>query len=262
MFKQLLDLQSAGISSVLVTIVGAKGSTPREVGTKMLITADRFFGTIGGGNLEWIVTQRAREILRTKAPSEKMVIPLSSKAQQCCGGSVEIFLEHVTPCPQLVIFGAGHVTQALLEVLAGTNCECLVVDRREEWITAAQQKAQILPDLKLTAVIQDPLAWIAAKTNWSAEITYVIVMTHDHALDEKITEIALTKPAAYVGLIGSKTKRQRFEQRFLQNEMDPKILAKLRCPIGLPIGDDKSPKSVAISIAAELVKFWDEKSKK
>lgn len=260
MFKKLTELQEAGIPLVLVTVTGAKGSTPRAVGTKMLITKENFYGTIGGGNLEWIAIEKAREILKTNAGSEKLLIPLSSKAQQCCGGSMELFFDLLKPQPQLLIFGAGHVTQALLEVLSGTEFDCTVIDQREEWITAAQQKAKVLPDLRLTTIQENPLTWISQWPRWNSEQTYIVVMTHDHLLDEQIIEMVLKKPAVYVGLIGSETKKQRFIQRFLQNEMDPKFLAKLHCPVGLPIGGDKSPKAVAISIGAELVQLCYERN--
>lgn len=260
MFKKLTELQDEGISLVLVTVIGAKGSTPRAAGAKMLITKGNFYGTVGGGNLEWIAIQKAREILETNAGSEKLLIPLSSKAQQCCGGSMELFFDVLKPQPQLLIFGAGHVTQALLEVLSGTEFECTVIDEREEWINEALKKGKVLPDLRMTAVIENPLTWISQWQRWNSENTYVIVMTHDHLLDEQIIEILLKKPAVYVGLIGSATKKQRFIQRFLQKEMDPKILTKLRCPIGLPIGGDKSPKAVAISIGAELVQLCYERN--
>ncbi len=259
-FDTLSDIQKSGLRSVMVTIVGTKGSAPRAPGSKMIVTEKQFFGSIGGGNLEWMALKEARELLSERGESKKVLIPLSSGASQCCGGSVEIFLDVIQPPPRLLIFGAGHVTQALLEVLAGTDFSCTVVDERPEWIEQAQMKKTQLSQLSLTAVCENPLSWAEKFSAWSAEDVYVLVMTHDHALDEQLVENILEKKNKYLGLIGSKTKKQRFEQRFLQREMNPELLHKLRCPVGLPLGG-KSPKEVAISIGGELLQFLHEGSR-
>lgn len=262
-FEKIADIQKTGTTCVLVTVVGTKGSAPRATGTKMIVTEKAFFGTIGGGNLEWIALEEARKILASDPSSRqpvKKMIPLSSSANQCCGGSVEIFFDVVTPQPQLLIFGAGHVTQSLLEVLAGTDYHCVVIDEREEWIAQASSKKQQLNHLSLEAICTDPLQWTEKFEGWSDKNTHVLVMTHDHALDEQLVEIIIEKPNKSIGLIGSRTKRQRFEQRFLQREIAPEKIQKLRCPVGLPIGG-KAPKEVAISIGAELLQFLNEENK-
>lgn len=259
-FEQISRLQQAGQTCVLVTIVATKGSAPRASGTKMIVTSKEFFGTIGGGHLEWMAQEEAREVLKSQSESKKKMIPLSSGANQCCGGAVEIFFDVIQPPPQLLIFGAGHVTQALLEVMAGTEFHCTVIDERAEWIEQASRKSQQLNQLCLTTVNENPLPWLEKYSAWNDQKTHVLVMTHDHALDEQLIENIMEKPNKSVGLIGSKTKRQRFEQRFLQREMNPAVLQKLRCPVGLPLGG-KAPKEVAISIAAELLQFLHEENK-
>ncbi len=252
MFAKLAELQKAGITAVLVTIVDTKGSSPREAGTKMVVTDRDLFGTIGGGNLEWIALQNAREMLQSNITSKKMSVPLSAVAEQCCGGAVELFFELVQSKAKLVIFGAGHVTQSLLEVMRGTEFGITVIDQRKDWLelarSASQQSAQ--------TVDMDPLLWIEKHT-FDSKTDFCLVMTHDHELDEQIVEKLLLLDLKYLGLIGSQTKKRRFESRFLQKEFDPKTLQKLKCPVGLPIGG-KAPKEVAISIAAELIqKFYE-----
>jgi len=253
-YKKILELQSQGQNSVLVTIINAKGSTPRDIGAKMLVTDQEFFGTIGGGGLEWVALEQAREILKSQKHS-KMAVPLCSKAQQCCGGFVELFFEVIQPKPQLLIFGAGHVSQAFLEVIAGTSFDCTLIDERTEWIESAKNKGHRLESLNLVTENKNPLEWIESYQNWSAENTYVIVLTHDHSLDEAIIEKIALKPTRYLGLIGSQTKRERFFKRLQEKGLALRDLERISCPMGLPLGG-KVPKEVATSIAAEVLQIY------
>ncbi|MGZ5278367.1 MAG: xanthine dehydrogenase accessory protein XdhC, partial [Pseudobdellovibrionaceae bacterium] len=237
-----------------------KGSTPREVGAKMLVTKKEFFGTIGGGALEWMALEKARSLLKADE-SQKLAVPLCSKAHQCCGGFVELFFDVIRPRPQVLIFGAGHVSQALLEVLAGTAFECSVIDERPEWIEAAQRKKVQLTNLSLQTVNQPILDWIdTQKTNWGSS-TYAVVMTHDHALDEAIIEKLSPLSLRYLGLIGSRTKRLRFFSRLEEKGLPLQQLQQIRCPMGIPL-KSKIPKDVALSIGIELLQthFYQEES--
>lgn len=254
MYQKVVELQSQGVSSVLVTITNAKGSTPRDVGAKMLVTEEQFFGSIGGGGLEWVALEQAREILKTEKNS-KASVPLCSKAQQCCGGFVELFFELISPAPQLLIFGAGHVSQALLETLAGTDFHCTVIDERHEWIAEAQNKKEQFTNLQLKTCLENPLTWIEKHQAWSEKSTFAIVMTHEHHLDEAIIEKLALKPTKYLGLIGSQTKRERFFSRLNKKGLDLAILERISCPMGRPTGG-KAPKEVAISIAAEILENY------
>ncbi|MEZ0392522.1 MAG: xanthine dehydrogenase accessory protein XdhC [Pseudobdellovibrionaceae bacterium] len=254
MFRKIADLQSEGKTSVLVTITNTKGSTPREVGAKMLVTRDKIEGTIGGGTLEWLAIERARGLLES-CENSKWSVPLCSKAHQCCGGFVELFFDIIKPRPRLLIFGAGHVGQALLEVMAGTQYECKLVDERSQWIEEAQRKRFQLSHLALETFLKNPVEWFDDNPGWNFEETYAIVMTHDHGLDEAILEKLLGKPLRFLGLIGSQTKRQRFFSRLLEKGFPQSQLEKISCPVGLPIGG-KAPKEVALSIGAELVQLY------
>lgn len=254
MFQKIFELQKQGQFAVLVTVVNVKGSAPREPGAKMLVTDTQMFGSIGGGNLEWIALEKAREILQTQK-NQKMPVPLCSKVQQCCGGFVELFFDLVRPMPQLFIFGAGHVAQALLETLNGTDFHCTLIDERSEWIEKSQVFSQV------TAICQNPLVWLKSQGPRFFENQYALVMTHDHHLDQDLIEILCQLPLSYAGLIGSQTKKQRFLKRLQDRQVPAQNLAKITCPIGLPIGG-KAPKEVAISIAAELVKILHSEDQK
>ncbi len=253
MFRKILELQSNGEICVLVTVTNTKGSTPREVGAKMLVTKKEFFGTIGGGTLEWMALEKARSLLKADE-NQKMSVPLCSKAHQCCGGFVELFFDIIRPRPQVLIFGAGHVSQSLLEVLAGTAFECHVIDERPEWIEAAQRKKYQLSHLILQTVNQPVVEWIEAnKSKWGSD-TYAVVMTHDHGLDEDIIEKLAPLPLKYLGLIGSRTKRQRFFARLEEKGIRPDQLQQVHCPMGVPL-KSKAPKDVALSIGMELLQI-------
>ncbi|MGZ3745228.1 MAG: xanthine dehydrogenase accessory protein XdhC [Pseudobdellovibrionaceae bacterium] len=233
----------------LVTIINAKGSTPRDIGTKIIVTDQEFHGTIGGGQLEAVLIEKARELLKSSQTAERVPVPLCLKANQCCGGFIEAFIEILHNGPQLLIFGAGHVAQAIAHTLQGTPFQLHMVDAREEWLEKAS-----------SSVIkhQDSGAeFINQYSHWSCEKTYSVVMTYDHDLDQDLIERLLPKETKYLGLIGSKTKWQRFQGRLLEKGLTMEHLRKVRCPIGLPLGG-KTPQEVAISFAAEIIQIHNE----
>lgn len=237
----------------LVTIIKAKGSTPRDLGAKILVTSNEFFGTIGGGRLEELVIEKAREILQSHQAPERVPFPLCLKANQCCGGFVEVFIETLNSGPQLIIFGAGHVAQATAKTLEATPFQLHMVDPREDWLGKAAASVVKHKNSGLDFVDQ--------YSHWNSEKTYAVVMTYDHDLDQDLIEKLLSKKTKYLGLIGSKTKWQRFQNRLIEKGLSSDSLRKVRCPIGLPIGG-KTPQEVAISFAAEIVQIQNEFLKK
>ena len=249
----LQELKKSGTPAALVTIIKAKGSTPRDIGTKILITEKEFFGTIGGGQLEELVIEKSREILKTHQSPERIPFPLCLKANQCCGGFVEVFVETVNTGPQLLIFGAGHVAQAVAKTLDGSPFQLHMIDPRQEWLEKAPNSV-----VKHT---EDGLQFIDRFPAWSSKKTYAVVMTFDHDLDQALIEKLSLKDIKYLGLIGSKTKWLRFQKRLLDKGTSAAQLEKVHCPIGLPIGG-KTPAEVAISFAAEIVQIQNEVLKK
>ncbi len=241
--RKLEEIGDAGGRAALVTVVRCSGSTPAAPGAKMLVVADApSCGTIGGGHLEQLVIDDARACLAA-GESKMFRYPLGATAGQCCGGVVEVFVDVLGVGPQLYLIGVGHVGQALCRVLAGTPFAVHAIDEREEWIGA------LPPEVRRHAVPWDAFA---REAEWSAERTYVAIMTHRHDVDEAIVADVLARPTRYVGLIGSTTKWRRFRDRLESRGLPAASLDRVRCPIGADIGG-KSPPEVAISVAAELV---------
>lgn len=245
----LQELKQKAVPAALVTIIKAKGSTPRDIGTKILVTDKEFFGTIGGGQLEELVIEKAREILKTHQAPERVPFPLCIKANQCCGGFVEVFIETINTGPQLLIFGAGHVSQAIAKTLEGTPFQVHMIDPREDWLEKAGTSVNKHKD--------SGLEFIEKHAHWNPERTYAVVMTYDHDLDQDLIEQLSKKDMKYLGLIGSRIKWQRFQKRLIEKSHPTELLSRVRCPIGLPIGG-KSPQEVAISFAAEIVQIQNE----
>lgn len=241
-------LKASGEPFAMVTLISAKGSTPRPAGAKMIVSASgRTDGTIGGGQLEHLLIEDARRVL-AEARAGAGRYPLCFRTGQCCGGAVDAFFEVVNVGPELFLFGAGHVGQALCQTLAGTPFRVTVVDARGEWRDHAEMPG---------AVRKAGGDWreFVATAEWDRHLTFVAVMTHDHALDLDVIEAVSQKPARFIGLIGSETKWGRFQQRLAARGLDPDQIGRVRCPIGIA-RFGKAPREVAISVAAELLQTW------
>ena len=157
---------------------------------------------------------------------------------------MELLVEVINQGPRLYLFGAGHVAQALCRVLEGTPFTVdLSTSARSGWTITGFHRPS-----------EHPSSWseFVESALWSNERTFVAVMTHRHDLDEEIIRHVASRPARYIGLIGSRAKWARFRQRLEQRGIAADALDRVRCPIGLPVGG-KAPQEVAISIAAELL---------
>lgn len=244
-------LEEQGQPYVVITLIGARGSTPRENGTKMVVSIDQHsdiqcFGTIGGGHLEYQAIARAGEILSQAEPQQILEhFPLGAKLGQCCGGAVSVLFESFVPHPvKIMVFGAGHVGKALIKVLGELPCHVSWVDARPELFDTD------LPS-NVTAVSElDPVDAIQKMPPNS----YYLVMTHNHGLDFELCSSILKRgDARYLGLIGSETKWQRFQLRFQRRGYDPTLYDTIRCPVGLSQIPGKLPMELAVSIAGELI---------
>lgn len=228
---------------IRVRVTNTLGSTPREAGAEMMVTADDTTGTIGGGRLEHDAIMRARAMIAAGEDAAVLQVTLGPDSGQCCGGKVDLAFDRAAPTPappgpQVLIFGAGHVGRALAQVLAQMPFDVTLLDSREDELARAKG-ARIL----LTAL---PEAQIRAARPGAA----FVVMTHDHGLDFLLTTEALRRgDAAYVGLIGSATKRARFLREARAAGVDT---ARLTCPIGAGRSPDKRPGIIALFTAAEI----------
>ena len=232
-----------GQPAVLVTVLAVKGSTPREAGAKMVVSADGMAGSIGGGNLEHQCEATARELLVSTAEGPSTLdFPLGPSLGQCCGGHVTVLFEVLRPPGlRIALFGAGHVGKALVKLLADLPCRVQWIDPRPEALPANPP-----PNVSPVRSALPPQVVAGLPPG-----TVVLVMTHDHQLDFEIVAAALQRPdLAAVGLIGSETKRARFVGRLARQGIGSDHLI---CPIGLPDIEGKEPAVVALSVAAQVL---------
>lgn len=244
--QALIDLEMAGVPHVLVTLVTAQGSTPREAGTKMVVTAEGQADTIGGGTLERQAIDRARRLLAEGAVEpllEKQILGIEQ--DQCCGGATTLLFEPLmVPTLRLALFGAGHVGRALVRLLEGTDTYVLWIDERPELLK------EPLPGRTSLRIVADPAAEVATLPAGM----HVRVMTHSHNRDFEIIDALLARDdLASIGLIGSKSKWANFRSRLRKMGVAEEDLDAVKCPIGLPGVGGKRPAEIAISVAAELL---------
>lgn len=254
---------SAHRDILVAEISAVRGSSPRDAGTFMLIAADALMGTIGGGALEYMVIDRARQVLRSGEAGDDLDIPLGPEIGQCCGGRVDIAMRRLDPVragaliarleagaaarPHVFLFGSGHVGRALARALSLLPVQVHVVDTRPAELTG-------LPDAVEAIASPMPEAIVRKAPAGSAHV----ILTHDHALDFLIAAEALKRAdSPYVGMIGSRSKRARFASWFRSQGGDPEALRRLVLPIGgrsWPHGlGDKRPQVIAALATAEII---------
>ncbi len=252
--------------AALAEVATALGSTPREAGAWMIVSPERTFGTIGGGQLEFMAIDKARALLADAAGdaastsgAATLDVPLGPEIGQCCGGRVTVSVRRLDKAlreevlgraeredaanPTVLIFGGGHVGQALAAALALLPVRAIVVETRAEALDGMPAGVET----RLTAVPEEMVRVAPAGAAF-------VVLTHDHALDFLIVAEALRRAdAAYVGMIGSKTKRATFRSWYLKTAGgDDAALARLVSPIGGEV-KDKRPAVIAALAAAEIV---------
>ena len=256
--QAISKLNSQAQGYVLVTVLATKGSIPRDRGTKMVVSADDSFDTIGGGALEYKAIELARELLDKNETSPSQcteTFNLGKDLKQCCGGVVDVFFE-VFPASNfnIVLFGAGHIGQSLIKILEDVDCQVSWFDSRSELFPESVAKSS--PSHIQTHTMTRPeLAVESCKPN-----SYYLVMIHDHALDQEFCEAILSRAdSRYCGLIGSATKGLKFRQRLLKKSFTQQELEQLTCPIGLSGLKSKKPMEIAVSISAELLRLRDMK---
>ena len=246
----LARLQAQGEPCILVTIIEELGSTPRNAGSKMVVTAQGIHDTIGGGHLEYKAMEIARDMLTSGTQQTRLErFNLGASLGQCCGGvNVLLFEPMGQPQAQIAVFGAGHVGRALVPLLASLPCRVRWIDSRE------QEFPEHLPEAVLKIVNDEPVDEVAQLPKGS----YCIVMTHNHQLDLELTAAILKRgDFGYFGLIGSRTKRVKFEHRLKERGFEPALLQRMRCPMGLAQVKGKLPVEIAISIAAEVIATYN-----
>lgn len=245
----------------LVRVAGTKGSTPRETGAWMLVSTLTTYGTIGGGQLEYMAIDKARQALGKSGDASTMLdVPLGPEIGQCCGGRVEVEIRpgddelasglireaerEEAMLPHFYIFGGGHVGKAIAAAVALLPVHAIVVETR------ASELEGIVPGVE-TMLTPMPEEAVRAAPAGSA----FAILTHDHALDFLIVAEALKRrDAAYVGMIGSKTKKATFRSWFLKvADGTEEEFSHLVSPIGGEAVRDKRPAVIAALAAAEIM---------
>jgi xanthine dehydrogenase accessory factor len=244
---------------VLVEVVSAKGSTPREAGALMLVGAAVVHGTVGGGHLEFDAIDLARAMLGDGRVEERLEFTLGPDTGQCCGGRVSLRLRRMDQglrddmearlrreaagAPDVYLFGAGHVGRALARALAALPFRLTVIENRPEELDLLDPGV----NRRLLAMPEEAVA--AIRPGGAA-----VILTHDHALDFMIAAEALLRDdLAYVGMIGSRTKRGVFASYLRDSGHGPDIMDRLILPIGGERLRDKRPAVIAALVAAELL---------
>ncbi len=327
----LSDLVERNEQSVLVTVASVRGSAPREVGAKMIVTGRETIGTIGGGQLEYQCARIACEQLkRNEASSAELIrrIALGANCGQCCGGVVDVMFESISArgaawlsrlsevreqrdstvmatstkrpgikvlvsndtctafgdnshCPEpvvsaaklmlaendvartvddfllepirpttfnIAVFGAGHVGTATVEVLSRLDCNIRWVDSRGNIFPST------LPNNVQAVESAEPAREVLAMPAGSM----FLVMTHSHPVDLDICARVLQREDfAYCGLVGSNSKRRRFERLMKKQGLSNRLLERLVCPIGVTGVGGRKPAEIAIAVAAEVLQVRD-----
>jgi xanthine dehydrogenase accessory factor len=253
---------AAGRCAVVVEVLETRGSAPRGTGTRMLVAPDQAVGTIGGGHLELKALQTARTLLGSHEPAlHSEHFALGPALGQCCGGAVTLGYERLSaevlarwpePAPlfHLQLHGAGHVGRAIATLLATLDVEVGWIDEREHEFPNAQASGAPWP----THIRRLCVDAVEAEVGAAPPGAFYLVLTHQHDLDLRITEAVMRRgDFGYLGLIGSRTKRQRFVHRFEQRGFADETISRLICPIGIAGISGKQPEVLALAVVAQLL---------
>ncbi|MCB1363212.1 MAG: XdhC family protein [Rhodobacteraceae bacterium] len=252
MFKLLYDLRERGTAFCTATIVDKRGSIPQVVGARAVFTAEgRIAGTVGGGRLELHCQTTADELLRTGRIERTRLRTwnLRKDIGMTCAGEATVFFEVNRPDFdwQIVVFGAGHVSQTLCRLLVELDCRVTCVDTRQDWLDRLPESA------KLTRRLVDTYAdGVGAIPDGAT----VIVMTKGHAFDVPILreiETAGIRPA-YLGAIGSKSKAAVLRRDLIEAGASRRFVDSLVCPMGDKIGDN-TPAEISFGIIAQILRL-------
>lgn len=249
--QETARLESARIPHVLITVAGVQGSTPQDLSAKMLVGADgRLAGTIGGGKLEAAALRYAAEILSSRTDVTELVEwDLKTDIGMTCGGRVTLLFEACAAAPWTVaIFGAGHISQALVRLMIHLPVALEVRDTRAEWINQLPQA----PNLKALITADLPAA-----VGDLSDGAFVLCLTQGHQTDRPVLERALREGRfPFVGVIGSRSKAAVLRRELREAGLDEQTAATFHCPLGLELGSNH-PQEIAISIAAQLLQERD-----
>ncbi len=251
------EADKQGLNYVLVTLLGSAGSTPRSAGTKMLITANNIYDTVGGGHLEFVIIQKARQLLAEQYQGtlkQRQLIehfPLSASLGQCCGGSTSTLFEVIeSNSLQLDVYGAGHVAHALIQILSQLPINVRWIDTR----------AELFPESVASNIHIHIEEYPEDAVKNAVPDSAFLILTHNHQLDFSIAEQVLKRDdSCWLGVIGSSTKALRFQKRLSSKGFSPENIEHMQCPVGLSQVSGKEPMEVAVSMAGQIIELYQQR---
>lgn len=245
----LVQLYEEGKPAALCIVVEKSGSTPRSMGSSMLVFPDGSIeGTVGGGITEHRVMEKALQLLQkggtTDLYRETLSAGEAASEGAACGGSMGIFIEVVGRKRELVIFGAGHVGKAIARLGDMAGFSVTIWDEREEFANST--------NISWGRTICCPLEELAERMPEFHGETYAVIVTRGHALDADVVRLLQGKRAAYIGMIGSKRKIIFVREQLLGKGVSTEHLDRIYQPVGLPIKAE-TPEEIAVSVLAEII---------
>ena len=261
-FKKIVDARKYTKEIIKAKLISTDGSVPRDSGTFMLITSKYLFGSIGGGQLEYTIIEKAKKILKENISEKNQIlnIPLGPSIGQCCGGYVQVEIIKymngnqslknekilISKSDNIYIFGAGHIGQELSKRSIDLEFNVHLIDSRNNYLKMLKEK-------KVTPIYVE-FPWMLIKN--LPQKSYYIILTHSHDYDFKIiNEILNLNSFQFIGLIGSKTKMKRFSNRLIKLGHNQSIINNVECPIGLKNISSKKPAEIAIAIIGRLLEY-------
>ena len=250
-YKALSELEKNNQSASLCTVIGSEGSTPRHVGSKMLVYPDgTFIGTVGGGELESRVIKAALEALNSgefQTLSYTMADP-SRGDPGVCGGTVEGFVEPILPPATIVVIGGGHVGKAVVHLAKWLGFRVAVSDDREEFCDP-----ESVPGADAYYPVE--MGKLAENIKVTRQ-TYLVVTSRGSAIDAKGLPSLLESEAAYIGVIGSKRRWLTTVKALKEQGATDELISKVHSPMGLELNAE-TPEEIAVSIMAEILMLRD-----
>ena len=251
-YQALSELEKNNDSASLCTVVKSEGSTPRHVGSKMLVFPDgKFIGTVGGGELENRVIKAALESVKS-GKTQTLFYTMSDPSRGdpgVCGGTVEVFVEPILPPALIVVIGAGHVGKAVVHLAKWLGFRVAVSDDRPEFCTP-----ETVPNAD--AYYPVPMAELANQLKVTPQ-TYLVVTSRGSSVDAVGLPSLLDLDAAYIGVIGSKRRWLTTVKALKGKGVTEEKIARVHSPIGLELNAE-TPEEIAVSIMAEIMMLKDQ----
>ena len=242
-FEEAAHLSASNTPFALVTITKSLGSTPRRVAHMIVLGDGRTIGTVGGGIAEYTVITHATEAI-AKGQSTHLDVSLQVTEGHACGGALEFYIDVIAPKRRLLLFGGGHVNEQIARLASGCGFRIVVIETRAEYATA--ERFPTASEFHVAPSVEEAMKDLVIDEQCS-----LIIATH--GLDKVVLEAVILSNAAYIGMLGSRTKVNGYRRYFRDERgLDPSALASFYSPVGLDIGSE-APEEIAISVIAELM---------